>query len=220
MKPDPKTDAAGVMALALNLIPAAIVLLAFVSGVYPGTARSAEALAPDTMVKTTVNEVLEVIRHSKDKRALRQLAEQKVLPKFDFKEMTRLAVGPAWKNANPAQQQSLENGFRTLLVNTYTSALSSKSSGDSSVEVKPAQAPSNQGEVTVRTVVRQGGRPPLPIDYRMNSAQDGWKVFDVLVDGISLVTNYRGEFAEEVRKSGIDGLIRALDSKNQRSAAG
>ena len=173
--------------------------------------------APEALVKATVDEVLSVIKRTKDRNALRRLAEEKVLPRFDFRQMTQLAVGPAWHKANPEQQQALESGFRTLLVNTYTGSLRLAASGDRKVEVRPARH-SKRNDTVVRTLVAQSGKPPISIDYRMENSPDGWKVYDVLVEGVSLVTNYRGTFSEEVRRSGIDGLIRVLKTKNRALA--
>ncbi len=173
---------------------------------------------PDALVKSTVDEVLAVIKQHKDKRALRDLAEQKVLPHFDFKHMTQLAVGRSWRDANPAQQQALENSFRTLLVNTYTSALNIFASGSETVEVKPVQVTAGQDEVTVKTTVKDASKQAIAIDYRMARSAEGWKVFDVVVENLSLVTNYRGTFASEVARSGIDGLIKVLEEKNRTLA--
>ncbi len=175
--------------------------------------------APDALVKSTVEEVLSVIHQTKDKNALRKLAEEKVLPRFDFKQMTQLAVGTAWKKASPQQQQALESGFRTLLVNTYTGSLSLAAVGDSKVEVKPVR-PSGDNDTVVKTVVTQSGKPPVSIDYRMENNPEGWKVYDVLVEGVSLVTTYRGSFSQEVQQSGIDGLIKVLEAKNRALARG
>ena len=179
---------------------------------------TAADITPDAMVKSTVDEVLVVIKQNKDKQALRQLAEQKVLPHFDFKRMTELAMGTSWRQANPAQQQALENSFRTLLVNIYTSALSMSASGNQTVEIKPAQVKPGENEVTVKTVVKDTGNQPVAIDYHMGKLADGWKVFDVVVENLSLVTNYRGTFSTEVNRSGIDGLIKVLEEKNRTLA--
>jgi phospholipid transport system substrate-binding protein len=183
-----------------------------------GCAAVAADVTPDAVVTSTVNEVLMVIKQNKDKHALRELAEQKVVPHFDFKRMTQLAVGPAWRQANPAQQQALENSFRALLVNTYASALSLSSSGNQTVEVKPAQLQAGQDDVMVKTVVKDSGKEPVMIDYHMAKGADGWKVFDVVVENLSLVTNYRGTFASEISRSGIDGLIKVLEEKNRTLA--
>ena len=174
--------------------------------------------APDALVKSTVEEVLAVLKDTKDKRKLVELAEQKVLPHFDFEEMTRLAVGRAWRDATDAQKKALVNEFRTLLVHTYTAALAQAAKGDQKVEVKPARVQPGQKEVVVRTVVKQPGSPPIPIDYSMHRTPSSWKVYDVIVDNLSLVTNYRGTFNAEVAKGGIDGLIKSLAEKNHKNA--
>ncbi len=192
---------------------ASLMLLSFM-----GASLAADT-APDALVKSTVEEVLSVIQQTPDKSALRRLAEEKVLPRFDFRQMTRLAVGPAWQKANPEQQQALESGFRTLLVNTYTGSLSLAARGDRKVEVKPARQ-SGQNDTVVKTLVTQPGKPPISIDYRMENNSRGWKVYDVLVEGVSLVTTYRGTFSEEAQKSGIDGLIKVLEAKNRALATG
>jgi phospholipid transport system substrate-binding protein len=184
----------------------------------PAPVIRAADTAPDALVKATVDDVLAVIKQNKDKQALRALAEQKVLPHFDFKRMTQLAVGAPWRQANAAQQQALENGFRALLVNTYTTALSVSASGTQTVEVKPVQGKADQNEVTVKTTMKDPGKQPIAVDYRMAKSADGWKVFDVVVEDLSLVTNYRGTFASEVSRSGIDGLIKVLDEKNRALA--
>lgn len=176
-------------------------------------------VAPDALVKSTVDEVLSVIKQTKDKRALHDLAEQKVLPHFDFQAMTRLAAGKSWRDANPEQQKRLENAFRSLLVNTYTTALSQTAARDATVEVKPAQVKPDQADVMVRTVAKQSGTQPFSIDYRMTRSAGGWKVVDVVVENLSLVTNYRDSFAAEVGRSGVEGLIKSIEAKNQRLAA-
>jgi len=175
--------------------------------------------SPDEQVKATVNEVLGVLREHKDKRALRQVAEQKVAPQFDFQEMTKLAVGRSWSQASPEQQKALEANFRSLLINTYTNALSQASPGDKALEVQPV--PPNAGnDVTVKTRVRTAsGQQPIAIDYRMSNSSGAWKVYDVAVENLSLVTTYRSSFAEEIQRNGIDGLIKSLQTKNQSLAS-
>ena len=194
--------------------------LHFLAACFLAAASSVTAadITPDAMVKSTVEEVLTVIKQNKDKKALRQLAEQKVLPHFDFKHMTQLAMGAAWRQANPAQQLALENSFRTLLVNIYTAALSMSSSGNQTVEIKSGPAKTDGNEVTVKTVMKDTGKEPVAIDYHMERLADGWKVYDVVVENLSLITNYRGTFATEVNRSGIDGLIKVLEEKNQTLA--
>jgi len=193
------------------------VLVASVLGAATGAAGAATGSA-DTLVKSTVDDVLNLIRKTKDKRALRQLAEEKVLPNFDFKEMTRAAVGPGWNKASAPQQLALENGFRSILVNTYTTALSLSSATDATVDIRPAPPQSGTSDATVKTVVRQSGKPPMQIDYRLSSSTGDWKVNDVVVEGISMVTTYRSTFSETINSSGVDGLIKMIDDKNRAIA--
>lgn len=175
--------------------------------------------APDALVKSTVDEVLGILKTSKDRRVLSEVVEKKVLPNFDFQAMTRMAVGKHWREASPAQQQSLENAFRSLLVTTYTQALTQASNAEQTVEVRPAPVKPADDDVTVKTFVKDPSRKPLAIDYRLAKAASGWKVYDVVVENLSLVTNYRSSFSSEITKSGIDGLIKALEAKNKQNAA-
>ena len=177
-------------------------------------------IAPDALVKSTVDEVLGVIKANKDRRLLNDVVEKKVLPHFDFQAMTRQAVGRHWREATPAQQRSLENAFRALLVTTYTTALTQSSTADQTVEVRPLVVRPADDDVTVRTLVKESSRKPLAVDYRLAKAANGWKVYDVVVENLSLVTNYRDSFNSEISRSGIDGLIKALDAKNRVNAAG
>jgi phospholipid transport system substrate-binding protein len=174
--------------------------------------------APDALVKRTADEVLAIVRQDKDLQAgnpqkVVQLAEQKVLPYFDFERMTRLAVGRSWQQATPEQRKALIEAFRTMLVRTYSSSL--RQYRDQTIEVKPVKMAPGDTDVTVRTQVIQQGGPPIPIDYAMEKKDNTWKVYDVLVDGASLVTTYRGSFNEQIQKGGIDGLIRTLQERNQ-----
>ena len=183
------------------------------------TASAAWAeVTPDVLAKNTTNEVLNLVRQDKDikngsSKKILDLVEQKILPNFDFQHMTQLAVGKHWPKATPEQQQALVNEFRTMLVRTYSSALSSVA--DYKVEFKPFNAAPGDGDVTVNTEVSKPGAPPIPIDYRMEKKNGTWKVFDVQVDNVSLVTVYRNSFNSEVRRSGIDGLLAALQRRNK-----
>jgi phospholipid transport system substrate-binding protein len=162
--------------------------------------------------------VLAAIKQTRDKRALHKLAEEKVLPMFDFHAMTQLAMGKHWREASPAQQQALENGFRAVLVNTYVSALSQTDVSGSSVEVKPAQPQGSPDNVIVKTVVKRPGSKPVQIDYRLSDTGGNWKVNDVVVEQLSLVSTYRETFSETVSRSGIDGLIKQIEEKNRKTA--
>lgn len=185
-------------------------------GFFLAASVAAAELAPDALVRATVQDVLGVIKQNRDRRVLVEIAEQKVLPHFDFETMTRLAVGRAWRDATPEQRQALMTSFRSLLVNTYATALAQQDSVDPTFEVKPVQVGAGQQDVTVHSVVRQPGRQPVAVDYRMERKANGWKVYDVIVENLSLVTNYRTTFASEIQKGGIDGLIKTLQAKNKQ----
>ncbi|HTH95406.1 MAG TPA: ABC transporter substrate-binding protein [Rhodocyclaceae bacterium] len=178
----------------------------------------ADDLPPDQLVKSVTEEVLQIVRTDKDIQAgnvkkVNALIETKVLPNFDFTRMTQLAMGREWRNASSAQQQSLTNEFRTLLVRTYSTSLTQYR--NQTIDYKPFTAKPDDTDVTVKTLVnQQGGGKPIPLDYSLEKVASGWKVYDIQVAGISLVTNYRDSFASEVRNSGIDGLIKALQAKN------
>jgi phospholipid transport system substrate-binding protein len=179
---------------------------------------AAAQTTPDMLVKTTADEVLSVIKNTKDKRALVDVVEKKVLPNFDFQAMTRMAVGRHWRDASPTQQQSLENAFRTLLVTTYTAALTQSTTAQQTVEVRPLTVKPADEDVTVKTFVNDPSRKPIAIDYRLAKNGSGWKVYDVVVENLSLVTNYRSTFNSEIAKAGIDGLIKSLEAKNKQNA--
>ena len=195
-------------------------LISFICAAFLGLAFSAGAaeMSPDAMVKDTADEVLSIIRTNKDKRILRELAEKKVLPNFDFRAMTQLAVGRFWREASPTQQKALEDSFRTLLVNTYTASLNAAATGKESVEVKPLELKAGDKDVLVRTLVRTPSRQPIPVDYRMSRGSEGWKVYDVIVENLSIVTNYRSSYSSEIQRTGIDVLIKALEGKNRELA--
>lgn len=190
---------------------AGLLLAAWASIAAPAWAQT----APDTLVRGTVEEVLVLMKQSTDKHALQDIVEKKVLPHFDFRAMTQLAMGRAWRDATPAQQKALENAFRGLLVRTYTTALAETANVDRAVEVKPAPLKPGEDYVTVRTLVKEPGRPPLSIDYRMTLVNQAWKVTDIVAENVSLVINYRGTFGTEISRSGIDGLIKVLEAKNK-----
>ena len=176
--------------------------------------------APDALVKRVAEEVLTTIRSDKDLQAgnqakVKELIESKLAPNFDFSRMTALAVGRNWRTATPEQQKQLTDQFRTLLVRTYSGALTGYR--DNSMDYKPLRINAGDTEVIVRTEVRRSGQAPVQIDYNMTKTPEGWKAYDVAVAGVSLVTNYRDEFSDIVKNSGIDGLIKALDAKNRGS---
>ncbi len=179
-------------------------------------------IAPDALARKVTEEVLAIVRAGKDiqdgnHKKVFGLVESKVLPHFNFTRMTRLAVGAPWRQATTAQQQSLTNEFRMLLVHTYTSAFTQYR--DQVVEYKPLKLQTGETDVVVRSLVRQkGGADPIDINYSMEKTDTGWKVYDVTIAGVSLVQNYRSTFGSEIQKSGVDGLIATLTTKNRTLA--
>jgi phospholipid transport system substrate-binding protein len=177
--------------------------------------------APDALVKTVTLEVVELIAKDKEIKSgnrakLVGVIEEKVLPHFNFTAMTALAMGQNWGKANAEQKKELAEQFKTLLVRTYASALAAYS--EQKFDFRPLRAKPTDTDVTVNVRVIQPGAQPVTIDYSMEKTANGWKVYDVMVGGVSLVANYRTEFANTVRNSGIDGLIKNLQDKNKSLA--
>lgn len=179
----------------------------------------AQDVAPDVLAKNVTEEVIAAIKTDKDIQAgnsekVLNLVESKVAPNFNFTRMTRLAVGAPWRQATAPQQQSLTNEFRTLLVRTYTSAFTQYR--DQVITYRPLKLQPADTEVVVRSQIKQkGGADPIDVNYSMEKTDKGWKVYDVMIAGISLVQNYRSNFTTEIQKGGIDGLIATLANKNQ-----
>jgi len=185
-------------------------------------AAFAQELTPDALAKKVTDDVLTVLRADKEIQAgnhkkVLDLVESTVLPHFDFLRMTRLAVGPAWRQASATQQQSLANEFRALLVNTYTSAFTQYR--NQTIDYKPLKLQPADTEVVVRSLIKQSnGGDPIDVNYSMEKSEKGWKVYDVTIAGVSLVQNYRSSFSSEIQKSGIDGLVATLSTKNKTIA--
>ena len=173
--------------------------------------------APEALVKRVSEDALSVIKsdarvQAGDQAHIRDLIESKIAPHFDVDRMTALAAGRAYRQATPEQRKRLADEFKSLLIRTYSNALNQYR--DQTISYEPLRAEPNATEVTVRTQVNRPGQTPVSIDYSMEKTPGGWKAYDVIVGGVSLVTNYRDEFTEQVRQGGIDGLIRALAAKN------
>lgn len=178
--------------------------------------------APDAMVRRVAEEVITIIRtdpavQAGNQARIREVIETKLLPNFDFTRMTALAMGKNWRTASPEQQQKLTDEFRALLVRTYSGALGRYR--DEKIDYKPLRSSPADTEVTVRTAVLKPGGQPVQIDYSMEKVASGWKVYDVVVGGVSLVTNYREEFNQQVQNGGVDGLIKTLADKNKGTPA-
>ena len=180
----------------------------------------AQGAAPDVLLRSVTAEVIAIIKQDRqiqdgNVRRVANLVETRILPHFDFVRMTQITLGRNWRLATPEQQKALTLEFKTLLVRTYSSALSSYH--DQLIEYKPLHAPPHATEVTVRSSVRRSGSERMAIDYDMENTPDGWKVYDIKIDGVSLVMTYRGTFDEKVRADGIEALIKSLSDKNRQT---
>lgn len=183
---------------------------------------SAQQEGPDALIKRISQEVMETAKSDKDiqngnQKKVLELVEAKVLPHVNFQRMTSLAAGRFWREATPEQQQQLTNEFRSLLVYTYSGAISQIK--DQQLEFKPFRGSPSDTEVEVRSQVLQSRGEPIQLNYRLEKTQASWKIYDVNVLGAWLVESYKGSFASEIGKSGIDGLIKTLSDKNKRLAA-
>lgn len=187
---------------------------------WTGLAHAAPDLAPDALAKKTTEDVLAVLRADKaiqggDVNRAYALVEAKVLPNFDFNRMTQLAMGKNWPRASAQQKQQLVAEFRNLLVRTYASSLTRFS--NQVVTFKPLAAGADTDDVTVRSQILQPNGQAIPVDYSMYRTAFGWKVYDVTIENVSLVTNYRASFAATIRAAGIDGLISQLAQQSQKA---
>ena len=194
-------------------------LLAVLTVLAAGTAQAQQKeISPDVLVKQVTLEVVDLIAKDREIRGgnrakLIGLINDKVIPHFNFTSMAALAMGQSWNKATPEQKKRVTEEFKTLLVRTYASALASYS--DQKFDFRPLRAKPSDTDVTVNVRVLQSGTQPVPIDYSMEKTASGWKVYDVVVGGVSLVANYRTEFNNLVRESGVEGLIKNLNAKNR-----
>jgi len=183
----------------------------------------AQDLGPEDLVKKMTQEVLEAIKGDKqlaagDRQKAIKLAEEKILPHVDFDEATRLAVGRGWAQATPEQKKKLVAEFRNMLVRTYSNAISAYEG--QTMKVQPVRMKPGDTDATVHNqFIRPGARPVL-VDYSMRKTDKGWKIYDIVIEGVSLVLTYRSEFDAVVKQDGIDGLIRRLGQKNTPAAVG
>ncbi len=201
----------------MNNVIRLLASLSFVA--FTATAAHAE-VAPDVLVKSTAEEVLEIVKKDKDIQAGDQkkifaLAEEKILPNFNFDRVSQLVLGRGWAKATPEQQQAFQREFRSLVLRTYATALSKYR--NQTIEYKPLRSQPGDKEATVKTLILQPGGQPVGVDYSLENSAGNWKVYDIVIEGVSLVTNYRGQFATEIKQSGIDGLIQKLAEKNKQA---
>lgn len=175
-------------------------------------------MAPDQLVKKTADDVIDVIKSDKDIQAGNQqkifaLAEEKILPNFDFEKVSRLVLGKNWTQASAEQKAAFQAEFKTLLLRTYATALSKYK--NQTIDYKPFRMEADADTATVKTAIQQQGGQPIAVDYTLSKKGEDWKVFDIVIEGVSLVTNYRSQFAQEIRTNGLDSLNKKLADKNK-----
>ena len=182
------------------------------------------AINPDELVRKTADDVIATIKADKkiqegDRDKIYKLAEEKILPNFDFDKISRLVIGKYWRRANLEQKNKFQEEFKNLILRTYAVALSKYQ--DQKIEYKPMRMKPNDKIVTVKTEIIQSEAQPVKVDYILSkNDNDGWLVIDIIIEGVSLVTNYRSQFASEIKSKGMDGLIEALSKKNKSGNEG
>ncbi|PPC80950.1 MAG: toluene tolerance protein [Methylotenera sp.] len=193
---------------------------AFITSMLLNAGVAQAELTADELVKRTADDVLNTIKSDKDIQAGNQqkifaLAEEKIMPNFDFDRVCRMVLGKNWRSATPEQQATFQKEFRTLLLRTYASALGKYR--DQVIEYKPMRAEAGAKNVSVKTQILQPGGQPISVDYSLVKAENGWKVYDIVIESVSLVTNYRSQFSSEIRQNGLDSLNKKLADKNKAS---
>lgn len=199
----------------MQVILKSLFTLLFIASMVP---VSFAETAPDALVKQTADEVLSIIKNDKEIQAGNQkklfaLAEEKILPNFDFDRVCKMVLGKNWRAASDEQQSSFKKEFRSLLLRTYASALSKYR--DQIIEYKPFRAEPDANNVSVKTQIIQQGGQPISVDYSLVKTESSWKVYDIVIESVSLVTNYRSQFSNEIRQNGLDSLIKKLAEKNK-----
>jgi phospholipid transport system substrate-binding protein len=188
------------------------------AGLVFGSVTAVAEISADDLVKRTAEDVMSTIKSDKDIQAGNQqkifaLAEEKILPNFDFDRVCRMVLGKNWKSATPEQQEVFQKEFRSLLLRTYASALSKYK--NQVIEYKPLRAEPSAKNVSVKTQILQPGGQPIAVDYSLVKGDSGWKVYDIVIESVSLVTNYRSQFSNEIRTNGLDSLNKKLAEKNK-----
>lgn len=186
-----------------------------------GSVAQADVGAPDVLIRDTAQEVISIIKQDPDikagdKQKLLALVDAKILPLFDFKRMTQLAVGKYWRRASLEQRKALELEFRDMLVRTYTKAFSLYR--DQTIKVTPLKMTADETDVTVKTRISKKSGQATAVNYHLKKRTNGWKVYDLTIEGVSLVTSYRSSFGQQIDQSGIDALIKALTDMNVKAS--
>lgn len=198
----------------LSFLASAVLSVILVAA--PGVAMA--EISAEELVKQTADDVLNTIKNDKDIQAGNQqkifaLAEEKILPNFDFERVCRMVLGKNWKAATPEQQAVFQKEFRSLLLRTYAVALGKYK--NQVIEFKPLRAEPDAKNVSVKTQILQPGGQPIAVDYSLVKVEGGWKVYDIVIESVSLVTNYRSQFSNEIRTNGLDSLNKKLAEKNK-----
>ena len=182
------------------------------------SSASIAADGPLELVHKTADDVLAVLKADdsiqQDKEKIYKLAEEKILPNFDLDRISMLVLGKTWRKINGDQQQQFKSEFKTMLLRTYAVALGKYK--DQEIDFKPMRMEPTDKQATVKTQIMQDGAQPISVDYTLAKKDDEWKVFDIVIEGVSLVTNYRSQFASEIKNNGIDSLITKLAEKNSK----
>lgn len=193
---------------------------AFITSMLVNAHAAQAELTADELVKRTADDVLNTIKSDKEIQSGNQqkifaLAEEKIMPNFDFDRVCRMVLGKNWRTATPEQQAAFQKEFRTLLLRTYATALGKYK--DQVIEYKPLRAEAGAKNVSVKTQILQPGGQPISVDYSLVKADSGWKVYDIVIESVSLVTNYRSQFSSEISRNGLDSLNKKLADKNKAS---
>ncbi|MDQ8031849.1 ABC transporter [Bordetella genomosp. 1] len=201
----------------LSRVALASALLAGASGI--AVAKPDPKAAPGEFVLQAANEALDVIKSDGAVRAgnlsrINEVVDKHILPYVNFTKTTRLAAGRYWRQASDAQKQALAEAFRGTLIRTYSGALA-KVDANTKVSLQPQRGDPNANDVVVRTLISQGNSQPVGVDYRLEKTPEGWRIYDMNVEGIWLIENYRNQFAQQINQNGIDGLIAALNQRNR-----
>jgi len=192
-----------------------LLLLAFVAN---SVSFAAATVGPDQLIKDTSEKVLSILEQNKETfkeqpEKIFKLVNDIILPHLDFRAMSKLALGKNWRKVNKDQQQRFVAAFKTMLVRTYSKSLTEYAGEE--IKFLPYRPPAEgKRTVKVKTLIQQSNGPEIPINYSLRIKNDIWKVYDIKIDGISLVTNYRNTFANDINRVGIEGLIKKLQSKS------
>ena len=198
----------------MNKLVASVLLIS-------SAAMAAEIEAPVDMLKRTSDEVIQILKEKReaidaDPNLVYQIVNEYIVPQLDDVTLAKLALGKNWRKANNEQKIEFVDQFRSLLIRTYGKSLQEFS--DQKINFFPVNMKADDTKVTVKSEVLQSGGPSIPMDYRLRLKDDAWKVYDIKIDGVSLVTSYKGTFTQEVRKGGIKGLLKMLHDKNSKMA--